>query len=694
MSMFDGTRSLDEIKKAFEEEFPPQKIKVEDLQRFIGQLHQSNLIVALVPNQGTELLAKRRKRKRQEFFQYATNILSIKFKGFDPDRILNFLYTFVAWCFHRVFVAATLLLCLAAVSLVVVQFDVFYSKLPAFYSFFSATNICLLTATLGATKIIHEFGHGLTAKHFDCECHELGFMLLVLTPCLYVNISDAWLLPNKYHRMAIAAAGVWVECTLASICTFLWWFSEPGILHYLCLNIMFVSSVSTIIFNMNPLLRYDGYYVMSDWLEIPNLRQKATKILTQKCSQWFLGMEHTADPFLPNRNQSLFALYSVAAFCYRWVVMASILFFLYKVFEPYGLKIIGQAIAAMSLVSLFGMPLYKVVKFFWIPGRIYQVKKKRFYTSLAVLAAIVCFVCFCPLPYTVIVPVIMEVRGNASQMVYVPQIQGGGRLVELTDAAWNGQMVREGDVLAKMENLSLDRELLDLIERIQSQKAELLMLERLRNESPDAVYRIQPLEALLTATVAVYEKKRELYSQLTLVAPQDGIVISPPYRQHREPPDGQLPFWYGLPFERYNIGAMLEPGTLFCTIGDPKKLEAVLVVDQSKISFLQPEQKVEILLNEFPDRVIDARMGLYEDREMDSVPPQLSVQGGGDVPTTTEADGHERPSAASYRAMVPVDNDDETIRAGMTGLAKVHVAPQTLAARLWRYVQETFHFKL
>ena len=127
---------------------------------------------------------------------------------------------------------------------------------------------------------------------------------------------------------------------MASVATFLWWFSAPGTFwSNLFLNIMFVASVSTILFNGNPLLRYDGYYILADLVEIPNLRQKATTILGRKMGLWFLGLEPPDDPFLPERNQVLFGLYSVAAVIYRWFVMASILFFLYKVFEPVGLNV-------------------------------------------------------------------------------------------------------------------------------------------------------------------------------------------------------------------------------------------------------------------------------------------------------------------------------------------------------------------
>ena len=162
------------------------------------------------------------------------------------------------------------------------------------------------------TKILHEFGHGLSCKHFGGECHEIGVMFLVLTPCLYCNVSDSWMLPNRWHRAAIGAAGMYVELVLASICTFIWWFTEPGPLNYICLNVMFISSVSTVMFNANPLLRYDGYYILSDILEIPNLRQKASTILNRKLGKWCLGLEEPEDPFLPKRKQWLFATYTVA----------------------------------------------------------------------------------------------------------------------------------------------------------------------------------------------------------------------------------------------------------------------------------------------------------------------------------------------------------------------------------------------
>ena len=203
LQMINGYRSLDEIKEKFEEEFPPQKITLEELQQFLGMLHRSGLIVAAVPGQGRQLRKRRDERRRKEILGSLTNILCIRFKGIDPERILNWLYPKVKWFYSPLVFTCCLLLALSALSLVLIEFDVFRSKLPGFRDFFSPTNAIFLAITLGVTKIMHEFGHGLTCKHFGGECHEMGIMILVLTPCLYCNVSDSWMLPSKWHRAAI-----------------------------------------------------------------------------------------------------------------------------------------------------------------------------------------------------------------------------------------------------------------------------------------------------------------------------------------------------------------------------------------------------------------------------------------------------------------------------------------------------------
>ena len=167
----------------------------------------------------------------------------------------------------------------------------------------------------------------------------MGMLFLVLTPALYCDVTDSWLLPSKWKRIWISAAGIYVECFLASIATFVWWNTEQGLLNSLCLATMVICSVNTVLFNANPLLRYDGYYVMADWLEIPNLRIKSTQFFTYLFQEKVLGLEVPVQSYMPRSRRSLFVTYAIASYLYRWVVTFSILFFLYQFLKPYKLRI-------------------------------------------------------------------------------------------------------------------------------------------------------------------------------------------------------------------------------------------------------------------------------------------------------------------------------------------------------------------
>ena len=471
LKMLDGETSLDEIKIEFERRFPPEKITVEELGQFVGQLHRSGLVISDVSGQGTQLLKRRRKRMWQNVGVAFSSILALRFKGIDPERLLVWLYPKVRWMYSLPAHIVCALLAISALTLVMVQFDTFHNKLPTFHEFFAAKNWIYMAMVLGITKVIHEFGHGMTCKHFGGECHEMGVMMLVLTPCLYCNVSDSWMLPNKWHRAMIGAGGMYIEIVMASIATFLWWFSAPGMLNQVCLSVIFICSVSTVLFNANPLLKFDGYYILSDLMEIPNLRQKASTILNRKLGTWCLGLEEPDDPFLPQRNQVFFALYTVASVIYRWVIVFGIVFFLYKVFEPYGLKVLSQMLAIISIGSLVGMPAYQLGKFFYVPGRLHQVKRKNVNITLAALGCVALFVLFCPLPYRVMCP--LEIKPRDADPVY---IDASGTLEEINVKPW--QTVEVGDQLGRLSSTDLELEIADLQARLEEQQTKAQVLRQ------------------------------------------------------------------------------------------------------------------------------------------------------------------------------------------------------------------------
>jgi putative peptide zinc metalloprotease protein len=577
---------------------------------------------------------------------------------------------------------------ISALLLVLAEFDIFRSKLPEFHQFFNIHNAFLMALTLGVTKVLHEFGHGLACKHFGGECHEMGIMVLVLTPCLYCNVSDSWMLPSKWNRAMIGAAGIYVELIIASICTFLWWFSVPGILNSLCLNAMFICSVSTVLFNGNPLLRYDGYYILSDLTEIPNLRQKATTILSRKMGEWCLGMEMAEDPFLPESNQIFFALFSIAAAIYRWVIAFSICWFLYKLFESYHLKFVGQLVVAASLWALFFTPLYQLAKFFYVPGRLDKVKKSHMYPTLGILTAVVLVVLFLPLPYSVLATFEIQARDAAPVYIDVP-----GNLVSIDITP--GKQVEAQARLGQLKNTELEQEISKLSMQERQYHTKLNNLRRQGYTNPLAQTAIPPTQESLKAAEEELRKKTADFNRLCLKAPIAGTVLPPPLVPRRDDPDGQLPNWSGTPLEKENLGAFLQEGTMFCQIGDPRKLEAVLVIDQSDRNMVRPEQRVFIKIDELPHDTFTSQIAEIAESELKVSPQRLTNKYGGELATKTDPhSGAERPISTSYQARVPLDDETGLMRLGLRGTARIQTDWLPLGTRLWRFVTHTFNFKL
>src|SRR5262249_17828777 len=204
--------------------------------------------------------------------------------------VLTKMLPYVRFVFSTWFFLMSLVLMGSAIFLVASHFDTFRSKLPSYHEFFSFKTVVYLWAALGIVKLIHEFGHGLSCKHYGGEVHEMGLLFLVFSPCMFCNVSDAWTLPNKWHRIIISAAGIYVELVIAAIATFVWWNTPANpFVNNLALSLMVVCSVSTVVFNANPLMRYDGYYVLADWIEIPNLRERSNRFLKNLFLEHALG---------------------------------------------------------------------------------------------------------------------------------------------------------------------------------------------------------------------------------------------------------------------------------------------------------------------------------------------------------------------------------------------------------------------
>jgi putative peptide zinc metalloprotease protein len=690
LEMLDGQASLEDLKEQFEAKFPPRRITAEELARFIGTLHRSGLVIGDRPGQGPQLFERRRQRLWKEWMAWLSNILSLRFRGIDPDRLLERLDPWLGWLFTPAALVAALALAASALMLVLVNFDTFRSKLPEFHQFFAAGNWFYLAIALGVTKIIHEFGHGLSCKHYGGECHQMGVMLLVLTPCLYCDVSDSWMLPNKWKRAAIGAAGMYVEVIIASIATWLWWYSHPGIFNKMCLDVMFVSSVSTILFNANPLLRFDGYYILSDVLEIPNLRQKATTILSRLASRWCLGIKQPDDPFLPQRRRGLFALYAVSSSLYMWFMTLSIFLFTWNVFKPYRLEVLGRLLAGMALYGLVVRPIQGMIKFLNVPGRRDEVKAANVTTTIGVAAAVAAAIALIPLPQRVWSAAEIRPRGEETVYVTVP-----GRVEAILVEP--GDRVEKGAELVRLSSIDLDLAIADLEGKAAEYRTRLDSLIRERFTDPAAGREIGTVEEALKSVDEQLVKKRRDRTELVLTAPRGGVVLPATSVEPKEDPSGKLPAWTGNPLRKQNIGATYTPGTVVCMVGELEAFEAVIVVDQTEVEFVQLGQQVDLKLNAFPWQTFTGTVDEISESHIEAGSERLSVKAGGGVPTETDEAGREVPISTSYEVMMALPDGDERMAAvttGMRGTARIQVGSRTVGQWLLRLLWQTFNFRM
>ncbi len=592
--------------------------------------------------------------------------------------------------------AVTITLIAASVALlsVIVNFAEFQSRLPGFNAFFDPSRWFMFVAVLAVTKILHEFGHGLSCKRLGGECHEIGFMLLVLTPCLYCNVSDSWRLPNKWHRAAIGAAGMYVEIILATIATFLWWYVEPGWVQDVCLRVMLISSISTVLFNGNPLLRFDGYYILSDLLEIPNMYQKATKALTTLLGRHWLGLEIPDDQLMPTNRPWAFALYTVAAFVYRWFILFSIITFLTIWLEPYGLESIGKGIAIFAVIGLLLWPSYRLYRYMSVPGRMHQVEKPRFFIITGILLLLIAAVLFVPFPHYLRCSLIMVPQ--EMETIYV---QESGVLTQCN--VKNGDVIAAGTTIATLESIDLalllDEADSQLEEKIEERQV--FLAGGTAANAPESFERIAAIDSEIRQLRKVVAQLARRNYQLVIRSTIAGTVLETPF-QSAEGPHGsttdQHPFLTGK-----NESVSAIRGQRFCEIADLSKWYAIVLLTEHQIKFAEPNQLAKIKLYALPGRVIESKIesigiadqSIQREQKNMYIPADAAqqVDPSARLPDlVTEMVAATKQSNIQYFARVPVEPADLQLKIGLGGQARLYTGMRSLGYRLWWWVNQNF----
>jgi putative peptide zinc metalloprotease protein len=506
-------------------------------------------------------------------------------------------------------------------------------------------------------------------------------MLLVFTPCLYCNVSDAWTFPNKWHRIAVSLAGIYAELVLAAICTLLWWFSEPGLLHWICLDVMLLCSVSTLLVNGNPLLKYDGYYALGDWLGVPNLRQQSGQSLEQFVSSWVCGADAYSPRTLPLRGRWFLALYGTGAAVYRCFVIGIILVTIHAVLKSYQLESVAKVLAVFVVGGVVAASTWSMARMIRRMS-MRPVNRTRAMLLVGSGLALLTSVLLVPLPARVRCPAQLWPVNARDIYVSIPGT--------LADQVTPGARVEQGQTIAKLSSLNLQQEVHDLRGKLNLQRIHVQHLQ-LRRASDSAAGNELPAaqEMLADFEEQLVERQADL-KRLTIASPIDGIVLPPRTVAKDAAGPDELSRWHGRPLEPHNEGAFIETGTLLCYVGDPRQLEALLVIDETARERVRLGQQVRIQVALFAGTsltgtIVELARGdpMTADRDSLSRPP---------LPLSELAEANRLDSAAYY-ARVELDNSDSDL-CGVTGAATVAATPRSLGRRAIDYLSYTFRFRL
>jgi putative peptide zinc metalloprotease protein len=689
LMLMDGSVTLDDAQKSFEGRFRPERLKLEDLEQFGQQLLTMGLVQNESPQAGKLLYEHRTKRIRMEWMQTLTNILYIKIPVIDPEKILTRMLPYLWWMFTRVFLLASFAFMAAAGFLVLTHFETFYSRLPTFESYFNFKNMIYLWIALGCVKVIHEFGHGLSCKALGGEVHEMGFLLLCFSPALYCNVSDAWRLPSKWHRIIISFAGIYVELMIAAASTFIWWNtpSQPFI-NNLCLNLMVVCSVSTVVFNGNPLMRYDGYYVLADWMEIPNLRDRANRYLQNLAMEWCLGIEVQPEGYMELHRRILFVLFAVVSYIYRWVITFVILKFMATFLKPYKLEVISELLAIGALASMIGWPLYRLIKNVRKRGRLPDMKPIRVTISACLVAAVLFVVFFIPLPVTRIRERgFVQVQPTEVTQVAV-EVPGILTAVHVTE----GQAVKKGKLLAELTSLELENQRdqvtaqMDIKEKLVKAYDEQINKEqdpeqknRLREQRSKAEG--DHRQALASYNHVMLETKK-----LKLYAPRDGVVIGLPAIDE-----------VGKRWDR-------EQNTLFCSIGVKTKLRVLvplspaendLLIENYKKATVQEPLQVTIRVQGHDSKLWKGSISQLPKSDAKEIPYQLSNKFGGPLAVKPGSEANKlMPQSQVFLVGIDFEQPDDSIAINSAAQVKIHCEYRSTAWWIYRTLSSTFDLGL
>ncbi|MFK7888344.1 MAG: hypothetical protein AB8G16_15900 [Gammaproteobacteria bacterium] len=389
---FDGKQNVgdlwEETLATLGDDAPTQ----DELISLLGDLFDADVVDFGRATDLDQLFDNQKNRSRAETTSRYSNPLFMRFALFNPNRLALALQPIMGWMFTR----ASFLLWLLAMLLTGLATAYAWPELSRSFQtdLMTPRNLVIMWFVFPLMKLLHELAHAVAIRRFGGEVHECGIAMLVLLPVPYVDASDSARFSNKHHRMAVGAAGILVETGLASMGLAVWMVVEPGLIRDIALNVFVTGTLSSLLFNGNPLLKFDAYYVLSDFLEIPNLAGRASQYPVYLIQRYLLGLKVRSPAIAAGERLWLFS-YGLVAAVYRLLLAVAI-----GLYVATHFFFVGVALAVWSVLLQFGRPLWRAVVFLLLDKRLGDRRLRANAIALTFVGMAVVFLFVLPVPHT------------------------------------------------------------------------------------------------------------------------------------------------------------------------------------------------------------------------------------------------------------------------------------------------------
>jgi putative peptide zinc metalloprotease protein len=513
VGLLDGRKTIEEAWDLVGGQLADDAPTQPEVIQIMSQLYAANLLETDVPPDATTLLRRHKDQVKRKMQGRLMNVLFPRIPIWDPDRFLKRWMPLAEKVFSWIGAIVWIIVIVYAGAMLAPRWNDGPGSLKASASdAIAPSNWFYLWAVFVCIKAIHELGHAFATRRFGGECHELGIMLLVMVPTPYVDASSAWAFPSRWQRVFVGAAGMIVELFFAALCSIVWRNTNSAtdpLLHQLAYNAMFIASVSTLLFNANPLLRYDGYYILSDFLEIPNLRQKSSDYTLGLIKQHIFRVKPT-QPLPPPGQRIWLFLYSISSGIYRiFIGIAIVVLVIFRV------PVLGILMALGGVITWAGVPVYKTVKYLALDPGLHRKRGRATAFCSAVALAFVILVGV--IPFNVYSQGVGFLEPDQRAVLTAPY-DGFVRQIVAHDGDW----LHKGDVILVAVNDQLNSEIAHYQAQLDEAKA-----EKREAESQQDMVTATKADEDATSIQNVLDLDKTYRDSLTIRAPIDGQLIAP-----------------------------------------------------------------------------------------------------------------------------------------------------------------------